>query len=333
MTWHWQDVYEPRRPSVWKALRVTALGPKKPSLRVEACKPRCLRIVASCRPVLWARIAVDYGDYDAVRGVESGSLGVLPPLVASQVDEMTAVAEPQRAPAWSRLYARLLETSPVSPVHEGEWLISLSRPGSASGELPPQLIEQIVAQKAGGTVDWDYGTSLYPFTLRTLSSAQDGRVKAWRKHVRAGTLPPILLHWVSGFDAPLVLDGHDRLLAAALEGASASSLTLLRVSVEPADLAHGRLVQDALETSMAAAERLQAEAGRQRLARVQRLWSVEHANALLLGEFATRLELLPSRAWPLPGGVARWAREVEQATSAQGVDSFNLLEGLEHHLA
>ncbi|MGB8939405.1 MAG: hypothetical protein WCD21_04060 [Streptomyces sp.] len=38
--------------------------------------------------------------------------------------------------------------------------------------------------------------------------ADDPRVKAYRKQARDGTLPPVLLWWVSGLDCHLVLDGH-----------------------------------------------------------------------------------------------------------------------------
>lgn len=325
MAWHWQDACEPRKPAIWRGLRLTASTPGKPGWRVEACKPRCLRIVAGNRPRLWARIASHYVDYDAVRAPESASLVVLPPISALDVDEVTAFAPPERARAWARLYATLLERSPASPVYEGEWLLKPS-------ELAEGLVQQIVAQGAGGTIAWDYGTRLYPFVLRDSSSRDDGRVKAWRKHARAGTLPPILLHWVSGLDAAVVLDGHDRLLAAALESTAAPALTLLPVSVEAPDLARAQQVEEALVTSMAAAQRLQAEAGREPLTRMQRVWNVEHANELLIEQYATRLVARPTRAWPLPGRAERWAKEAHQAAVAQRIDSHNLLEDLEHHV-
>jgi hypothetical protein len=53
--------------------------------------------------------------------------------------------------------------------------------------------------------------------LRAASRPDAARVKSWRKHAREGTLPPILVAWVSALDVYVVLDGHDRLLAARLE--------------------------------------------------------------------------------------------------------------------
>jgi hypothetical protein len=51
-------------------------------------------------------------------------------------------------------------------------------------------------------------------------------VKSWRKHARDGTLPPILLAWIAALDVYLVLDGHDRLRAAELEGTTPTVVAL-----------------------------------------------------------------------------------------------------------
>ncbi len=64
------------------------------------------------------------------------------------------------------------------------------------------------------------------FALRDASRDDASRVKAWRKHASDGTLPPALLAWVSALDGYVVLDGHDRLHAAALEGIDAPLVSL-----------------------------------------------------------------------------------------------------------
>jgi hypothetical protein len=67
-------------------------------------------------------------------------------------------------------------------------------------------------------LDWfgDGWNGLVP--LRELPAENAGRVKAYRKQAADGTLAPVLLWWVSGFDGWLVLDGHCRLVAAQTEG-------------------------------------------------------------------------------------------------------------------
>jgi hypothetical protein len=65
----------------------------------------------------------------------------------------------------------------------------------------------------GGTINWfSMDADLVP--LRPLSPTNGSRVKAWRKHVESGTLPPVLAWWVAGLSSWVILDGHDRLQAA-----------------------------------------------------------------------------------------------------------------------
>ena len=88
--------------------------------------------------------------------------------------------------------------------------------------------------------------------LRDPSAEDSGRVKAWRKVAREGLLPPALLYFVSGLDSWLVLDGHDRLLAARLEGVAPTALTLSSVRTRtwtPNPEEHAR-TQNALERQL-----------------------------------------------------------------------------------
>src|SRR6202000_1151330 len=62
--------------------------------------------------------------------------------------------------------------------------------------------------------------------LRRLSPPDAPRVKSYRRQYRGGVLPPALLWWVSGMDSLLVLDGHDRIVAALAEGAVPEVLVL-----------------------------------------------------------------------------------------------------------
>ncbi len=53
--------------------------------------------------------------------------------------------------------------------------------------------------------------------LRKSSSSDSGRVKWYRKLAREGRLPPVFLYHHVGLISWLIIDGHDRLLAARLE--------------------------------------------------------------------------------------------------------------------
>ena len=62
--------------------------------------------------------------------------------------------------------------------------------------------------------------------LRPPSAPDSSRVKAWRKRARERVLPPVLLWWIEGLAAYVILDGHDRLQAASLEGTRCDTVSL-----------------------------------------------------------------------------------------------------------
>jgi hypothetical protein len=143
--------------------------------------------------------------------------------------------------------------------------------------------------------------------LRAPSPEDDGRVKAWRKHARDGTLPPVLLTYFALVERWLVVDGHDRLQAALLEGREPPLLGLWSVTEIP-------MVED-LSTlyrqdgAMKAAElRLRAKPG-----------DVDAVNRSLLRDHEQVHRLAVTRAFPLRGGAATWKAEVTAWRKWSGV--------------
>ena len=130
-----------------------------------------------------------------------------------------------------------LDESVTSPLFDGPWLCAPIAYGAAADakpypkipsdglRSPPPLAHSAERTLSGAMLtyeDWCAGWGecvnmgrLWP--LRLPSQADDGRIKAWRKSARAGTLPPAVLLYVSVIGAYLVLDGHDRIHAAVLE--------------------------------------------------------------------------------------------------------------------
>jgi hypothetical protein len=224
----------------------------------------------------------------------------------------------------------MLAASTASPIESGRWFLGRLGAAGDSSELSAELVDKIVKQRSSGYIRWDFGDDVYPITLRDLSAPESGRVKAWRKHARAGTLAPVLLYWVSGLDAFIVLDGHERLLAASLEGVSAPALRLSAISDrEVPDHAAREAVLRQVSLSLAAADRERARPAGERTARPQRLMDAASANRLVLDAFTPRRDLGRTRARPLPGGLAHWVTEVMQELANQGISDSALLEGLE----
>jgi hypothetical protein len=325
----WSELAETHRPGEWQGLSLTVLGAPAPGLTVSVCAPKRIRLAAQERPLLWARIDDFYSGYELLRSSEAISPGVIPPIPFALAEQHRHAGDrPGFDRAWARAFAEMLANSNACPLSDGPWRLGSNGGARGLRDLAPNLVTKIVGQQSHGYLEWDFGDDLYPITLRQLSSPESGRVRAWRKLVRNASLPPILLYWVSGLDAYVVLDGHDRLLAASLENASAPALLLESVREHETDEATQAAILRQVTLALEAANRARTRGMEERLARAQRLMTVEGANRLLLDAFVPAQHAGPTRAAVLAGGVDQWAREVTEQLAQQQITESELLNGL-----
>jgi hypothetical protein len=318
----WRDSFDRTDPNTWRGIRLRVAECQHPGLSLSASFPGRIRLSVGQAPLLWARVDDDYWGYGLLRAPRESDLSILPPISADIVREHDeAHAHPR---GWATTFARLLQDSPHTPLYDGEWHLGRLGGGPRAFELGAAVVRQVVDQKPNGYVQWDFGDPIYPITLRDMSPSDAGRVKAWRKHVRGGSLPPVLLQWISGLAAYVVLDGHDRLLASAIESASAPALALEPVRDFSASDEQKEHVVEAVEKSLKAAQR--ARSTDERLARVRRLFTTEDANRVLLDAFSPWERPVHARARPIPGGPDQWASEVREALAFRAINETSLLD-------
>ncbi|CAK7285132.1 hypothetical protein [Streptomyces misionensis] len=191
---------------------------------------------------------------------------------------------------WAHTYARRLEEAPEGPLYEARWHLGVRH------RFPPYVWhgEDFVREWPGCHLDWSAAGWNGVVPLRRLSPPDAARVKAYRKHARAGTLAPVLLWWVTCLDGWLLLDGHDRAVAALAEGMTPPCVVLTGLSDEE----DWRREAD----EVAEAYRLLLErpaAGDERRRQVVLRAYGEHLGSLPREEARTR-------SWPLVGGVPVW---------------------------
>ncbi|MFI8519614.1 hypothetical protein ACIGEZ_17515 [Streptomyces sp. NPDC085481] len=274
--------------------------PVRPGLRMECADGGRLVLTQGERPVLFARQRATH------RGVHYARTGrYVSPLAPLRAAEARAFAEfaPPGSDAWTERWAAYAEAAlrgaAEGPLHEGDWNLAVESPGWFADR---NWAKHLAHDPDRGHLTWfGYGDpdedarDLLP--LRALSDPGAPRVKAYRRQYHEGVLPPVLLWWISGLNSPVVLDGHDRLVAALAEGGRPRVLLLSRaVDSAYVALCAARPVEEyerttaALDGPLAA---VHAAAASRRLAEVLRA-----------------IERTPerTRAWPLGGGVAAWER-------------------------
>ncbi|MET9726035.1 hypothetical protein [Streptomyces zaomyceticus] len=296
-----------RDDGTWMGLSLDARDGRQPGLRVFSAGQKLL-VSQRSRPVLLAVVdehleGVDFWRTDAYRSP-------VPPLRA---DTGRALAGgPER---WAHRFARHLVDSPDSPLHEGRWLLSCDSPlrrwshaGTSHAEYWSSLL---VDGHPDGSIDWFlHSHSWEVLPLRPMPDAEDSRVKAYRKQAREGTLPPVLLWWVSGLDCHLILDGHARLAAAIAESVDPPLLQLQRTVSRDDLAARTREAVGFYEDELARFAELRAVHGP---TVPDGAATAGPQLARLLQDLDTKEQL--TRAWPLPGGEAEWARISREVTA------------------
>jgi hypothetical protein len=308
-TLHWRDIPANTPASRWRGLDLTVTS-TTPALGARWSAPQCMSLASRERTFLWLRPTDDFYELGVVRAPDSRSPSVVPPVPFAVARRVAALDPAQRCASWARWFAERLRRSPRTPLSPGRWRLS---PTALDGRcvdhaLPASAVRDALAQGRFHVLDWDHGQRVPPLLLRDPSAATSGRVKAYRKLAREGTLPPVLLLWFSGAATPVVLDGHDRLVACAAEQSPAPALCLVPVVAEEAS---------------PSADRVEAAVGRQ-LAAIARSHrpprdptkTTERMNAQLMRAFHAPPRWRTSTALPAPGGWPAWLAAVDRHAEA-----------------
>lgn len=241
----WRDIDD--RDGVWQGLALESPSGQRPAGKLQLLVGAQGRAQAICGDdtLFWAVMAMHGAEASVLcprKDIRQQSL--LSPIRSADVMRAEAVHSPTaRQAGWCRFFAERLLSSPQPLLNNGQWLLRpmpyvlpapprttqpqpinawrFHAPQSA-GEYCPRWdlfgedIPDLTASDSVFLIDrwWD-STQLLPLSVVDPASS---RVKWWRKKAREGALPPILLWFVSGLGAYVILDGHSRLQAARDEG-------------------------------------------------------------------------------------------------------------------
>lgn len=208
----------------------------RPRLQIGSARGGWIRLSLDGRTLAYARQDAHRQGLAWLRVADGRGLALAPPLTS-------ALARSTRRAGWASHFARAVFSGAASPVlSAGVYALAptdASRPPTFRVlaqplAAPARLLgpNDAHAQPRAAALSWlpSGAHRSNVLALREPSSAEASRVKAWRKHARTGTLPPALLLWISALDAYVVLDGHDRLYAAAIERVAPTAVSLHPVS-------------------------------------------------------------------------------------------------------
>lgn len=210
---------------------VVVSGPTKPELRVEVASGGRLRVVQGESVVLLGKREPQARGFRVAAGPD-GLRSPLPPIRVADAVRLAEGDPASRSSRWAYRFLEQLDRADSGPLHRGSWLI---RPVTLLNAVDHRydstrsttLLDASLWHLTGDSrINWFTSSDNPVISLRRPSPPDARRVKSHRKLVRDGIAPPPLLLFVSGLQASVVIDGHDRISAALAEGGSLECLEL-----------------------------------------------------------------------------------------------------------
>ncbi|WP_397432193.1 hypothetical protein [Pseudomonas chlororaphis] len=237
---YWRDIED--LAGNWNGLGVDVKHPAsgKPNLRLLSGNNRRMQLVLGDQTLLWGTMSRCLYGVWLVRNhlLEQLPQTLVGPIDSPQVEQQIRLDPALRLKAWSRFFVQQLMQHQPDFFYPGYWLVRALRPESlkpmrpllsgteawyfkggedALSHMPQWAIygRNILDNRQAGAARWvELGESGGAVVGLHAVDPHSGRLKWWRKKAREGSLPPILLWYVSGLSCHLILDGHYRLQAA-----------------------------------------------------------------------------------------------------------------------
>ncbi|WP_146749626.1 MULTISPECIES: ParB/Srx family N-terminal domain-containing protein [unclassified Pseudomonas] len=247
--------------------------------------------------------------FPAIRSADVGRFAGLPPIECMR--------------SWCRYFVERLSAPELGFLIPGQWVVQALLPVAdtlhARGRLgAAEWHFKTASDDTNRLPDWQLSgstllRSLQAGSLRWIDFSDDrealivlhdvdpyaDRLKWWRKKAREGTLPPILLWYVAGLSAFVVIDGHHRLHAAIMENAAPRFVVI--AASRSQTISHCPEIQ----------QRVLASLSRPRARRLN--LDVAASNRVLIQAFDDRPCLgALTHGWASPGEERAWIDEVGQ---------------------
>ncbi|QDG49396.1 hypothetical protein FIV42_01180 [Persicimonas caeni] len=257
---------------------------------------------------MWGHIDGWWSYVDILRSEESFD-SIIRPIRSLDIERIEAAnTSTDSEQGWLKFFANELRDAPASPLHAGSWWLRYIEPVEPTLRVKttdepwvPSLLHPKLSLEAPSLEQPESCTQRQVtgavYALRALSDADSSRVRMWRKRQRRGRLPPLLLLYVSVLEGYLLLDGHDRLVAACAEGDLPQCVVL--APLHRAKHYQSRKLQQAIECEALKVSKRRPSPR-----------NIDGVNRALIGAYLPESYRIRTRCWPIPGGVEAWREQV-----------------------
>ncbi|MCH2193266.1 hypothetical protein [Kordia sp.] len=222
----WKDITNDAE--LWTGLRIEVDNKISGILQLESGVNCRFKLLNKDIPILWGTFGKEYWGVWLLQNKVDWELEDMPiKPINSETIEASKNADYYKF--WSRFFAKSLGDEKQPILSDGLWTLTIG--------ASPENKEKNTSIKVGDIakafdvenprwITWDIGRNDSLVALKNEPNEKNGRVKWFRKLVKQGSCPPILVWYLSCIGGYVVLDGHCRLKAFQIESVPVKFLVL-----------------------------------------------------------------------------------------------------------
>lgn len=211
----------------WQGYLMSCENKIKPALHLLTTQDNCMKLVADEQALLWGQIEDDYAGVSTLRTLpKSEDCPLMPHIHASDLMQAKPLQGEVMQQYWAKFFVQALQQANKLPIYNGLWQLKYTNLPKWLGRKQDKWCtatadDQPFLNAHETFIDWSAANgndNIINLFKPHADAANTGRIKWWLKVAQKQALPPLLLWKISALDAYVLIDGHDRLQAALING-------------------------------------------------------------------------------------------------------------------
>ena len=206
MSLYWKDVTT--HDNKWRGIEITVddIHEKQTNFHIKSCSKRFFTLNYENQTLFWARQHYIYYGVALIKNYHMHChIPIVAHITSSDIEKRKALEGSEKFKSWSKYFIQSLSRIDNHFFTNGKWMMTAFAPHNDEDEKEKNNSSQSTSIFDALNTDtfqylswFDTPHKDVTFIGLTYIDEKSGRLKWWRKKAREGTLPPILIYYISG---------------------------------------------------------------------------------------------------------------------------------------